>query len=138
MPLRRGFTLIELLVVIAIILILAGMLMSGLMLLKQAQRKAETRKDLDEMKLVLSTYIDEYACLGDTAADFVARPMEYLHRRMEALNRTGYEMKKSRLAKHDSGAFWGAATFTNGVDMAVATHQLDPWKNPYRFHVGEA
>jgi len=139
MRLRRGFTLIELLVVIAIILILAGMLMAGLMLLKEAQRKAETRKDLDEMKLVLSTYIDEYACLGDMGpAGFVAEPMLYLHRRMEALGRTGYEMKRARLAKYESGTIWSSAIFTNGVDQATATHQLDPWKNPYRFTVAES
>ncbi len=133
---RRAFTLIELLVVIAIIAVLAGMLMAGLMLLKNAQRRAEARKVLDELQLGIGDYLNEYARVGDTAAtEFVLNPVLYLNLRpVQAGKPALQEARGSRFGHWDIGL----AAMRKANNQIDATHFLDPWGNPYCWEIGES
>ncbi|MBA2480969.1 MAG: type II secretion system protein [Planctomycetes bacterium] len=87
----RGFTLIELLVVITIIAILAGLLMSGLSLLKRSQKQVETLRIMNEIGLAISTYMGTYPILGEPGTlNFEDEPWEFLGKRELAMIKPPY------------------------------------------------
>lgn len=57
---RRGFTLIELLVVISIILLLAGLLMTGVNAARRYVQRAAVRMEIQHLMTALVAYNDEF------------------------------------------------------------------------------
>jgi len=57
---RRGFTLIELLVVMGIVLVLAGMLLTGISAAKKYVARARTKAMIDSLGLALGAYKEEF------------------------------------------------------------------------------
>ena len=121
----KGFTLVELLVVITIILILAGLLVPVITLVKNRQRIAEARTEMQGLSLALSLYLRDYGILGEEAienpADFKEKPALFLIQRPFLAGRDPYiEPKPSRMV-NEAGSV---------VAMGEVTQVLNVWGVP--------
>jgi prepilin-type N-terminal cleavage/methylation domain-containing protein len=140
MTLRRsGFTLIELLVVIGIIAILAGMVMSGLSLLRTNTKIATTVNLMVHVTTALDAYLAEWPRLGcsdkgDTSQDFKESPWAFLNTNLTNVPDGGKLLKgrkigfmelplKSLVTKTGDGSCVPATT------NASATHIVDHFGN---------
>ena len=57
---RGGFTLIEMMVVVSIIIILAGLVLSGLIGAKRRVKRAQTQQEIQNLKRALTDYSVEF------------------------------------------------------------------------------
>lgn len=67
---RRGFTLIEMLVVIGIIVILAGLVLSGIMAARQSAQAAQCMSNLRQLGLAVIQYRDQYGVYPQYRAEY--------------------------------------------------------------------
>lgn len=98
---RRGFTLIELLVAITVMMVLLGLLLAGLRMAKLSQQRTSTRKQMRDLSMAVSMYLDRSPLL---AQDFADRPWFYLVTAQRTAGREPlFESPVERLAKKVSG-----------------------------------
>jgi len=147
-PGRSAFTLIEMMTVIAIIMLLAGIVVSGLSYVKEKQRRDTAKvqiallsKAIEEYKMDMGTYPGT----PDTAADGDVSEQLY-----QALFKDGYDYASTgnpagwtkattiylpELDPRSSKQGWvtpSAAGATPPANLKI----LDPWKKNYRYRIG--
>lgn len=72
---RPGFTLIELLITLTVIVILVGLLMSGLSVLRRMRAKVASERLLSQVVYAMTSYLDANPTIDASAeADFNATP----------------------------------------------------------------
>jgi prepilin-type N-terminal cleavage/methylation domain-containing protein len=132
---RRGFSLTELLVVIVIIATLAGMLLGGMVLVRENVRRTAAVQRIGELHAALENYRGEdmrhrYPVPLPAATpwlrcdpDFVlvpdpARPRQRNHA-VEVLDMLA-----------ERGLTWDPQSIADGI-------LVDPWRHPYRYQVDD-
>lgn len=130
MRLRRGFTVVELLVVVAIIMVLAGLILAGAMVVRASAMEQETRSTLDRLHIAVGTLLLEKPIPRDPATGNDLSG--YLVDR--ELTTPGGPVR-SMLQELQHRQIFG---YKPSEDCDAQGRLLDAWQQPYLFVVGEA
>lgn len=116
---RGGFTIIEMLVVIGIIVLLAGLLTSGIHVARQHARKKTTLLMFEAVALALDRYSSDFNQYPDGSGN--AESAEILYRALA--ERVGFGPYLKGLTPDQAG----------DADNDGAMELLDGWRQPIRF-----
>jgi len=125
--------MVELLVVIAIIAVLASMVLAGTTILRNQQKKAAARSQMQGLSLALANYLSDYGVLGEQAVaaptDFTDAPAEFLIARPLRSKRDPYLLTKANEITDAAGAM---------VHPREAKRIINPWGKPVQIIVTNA
>ena len=132
---KSGFTLLEVMVVVGIMALLAGMLLGGLSAAKRRARKAQAKRDIDQIVTAWNAYYTDYKHFPDSGPGNSFKLTEMDNDAIRILQGnyagSGYIEKNPRKTKYLD--FHKKYTESEGGGNGMR----DPWGNIYRIALDE-
>ncbi|MBC8453659.1 prepilin-type N-terminal cleavage/methylation domain-containing protein [PVC group bacterium] len=129
---QKGFTLIELLVVLGVIIILSGLIMAGVMAVRERSQLMKTKVAVKSIERALIQYFYEYGEWPDPAA-----MVDYSPNYPPETGETGLQVLSPGMRILGGEDIGGANSrhilFLTPPGSSTNTGYLDPWGNPYKF-----